>query len=110
MKVVKCICTDIDCNWKHKGEICHDSQPASHHTSSYGERNMQHAPLPAIQYNPHGMASGPRGSWGTQQADLTSSQSDKINLDDGHWSNPSFYANQPRPPKPRIFRNLVFFI
>ena len=69
---------------------------------------MQRAPLPAIQYNPHGASNGPRGSWGAQQTELTSTQSDKINLDDGHWSNPSFYANQPRPPKPRILETWIF--
>ena len=107
VEVVKCICTDIDCNWKHKGEICHDTVSSyrdPYHSQSYGERNIQRAPLPAIQYNPHGGVSGPRGTWGSQQTGMSSSQDEKINLDNGHWSNPSFYANQPRPPKPRIFK------
>ena len=107
MKVVKCICTDIDCNWKHKGEICHDTlpqYPPSHHLASYDQRHMQRAPMPAVQYNP---GHGPRGTWGVQETDSSSGQDEKINLDNGHWSNPSFYANQPRPPKPRILESPI---
>jgi len=53
-------------------------------------------PGAAVQYNPgHGQS----GTWGAHQTGSNPSQDDKINLDNGHWSNPSFYANQPRPPK-----------
>ena len=27
MKVVKCICTELYCNWAYKGEVCHDTKP-----------------------------------------------------------------------------------
>ena len=109
MKVVKCICTDIDCNWKHKGEICHDTpsqyQP-SHHLSSYDQRHMQRGPMPPVQFNP---SHGPRGTWAVQPNDSSPGPDDKINLDNGHWSNPSFYANQPRPTKPRILEYSILY-
>ena len=60
--------------------------------------------MPAVQYNP---GHGPRGTWGVQETDSSSGQDEKINLDNGHWSNPSFYANQPRPPKPRILESPI---